>query len=304
MLMGCWAVALGLAACSDGERGATPARAAASNAPVPVIGLALSNASNPFFKALRQGAEDGARESGLQLVVVDAGDDTATQQAEIKTLIAHKVRVLLVNPTDSQQIANSVVAANRAGIPVVTLDRAVSAGNVVAHIASDNMAGGRMAGEYIKNRLGGKGRVVELLGVPGASSSIERDQGFSLVLREAKGLRLVARDEADFDRAKAAARMAKIIAVEGKIDAVFALNDEMALGAVEALRAAGQTRTLVVGFDATAAALAAVRGGAMAATIAQRPDLIGRQGVHIARQILDRAPVESYVPIPLELVKI
>jgi ribose transport system substrate-binding protein len=301
-----FAVIVAVSGCSGDEQGShaasTPGQVTANTAPL--IGLALSNLSNPFFKAVRQGAEEGARANGLNLVTLDAHDNTSTQQSEIQALIARKVRVLLVNPTDSQQIASSVAAANRAGIPVITLDRSVSAGNVVAHISSDNMAGGRMAGEYIRNRLGGKGRVVELLGVPSASATIERDQGFTLVLREAKGLHLVARVAADFNRAKAEAQMTAIIAAHGKIDAVFALNDEMALGALQALHEHGQDRTLIVGFDATGDALAAIRAGKMAATIAQRPDLIGREGALIARQVLDKAPVESYVPIPLELIKI
>ncbi|BEV71432.1 MULTISPECIES: substrate-binding domain-containing protein [unclassified Paludibacterium] len=295
---------IGLTSCSGGGSGQEASAPAHSSTDMPVIGLAISNVSNPFFKALKQGAEQAARESGFRLIVLDAHDDTARQQADIQSLIARKVRVLLLNPTDSQQVAASVAAANRAGIPVVTLDRSVSAGNVVAHISSDNMAGGRMAGEYIKDRLRGKGRVVELLGLAGASASIERDQGFNLVLHEAKGLHLLARVSADFDRQKAEQQMKAIIEQYGKIDAVFALNDEMALGALKALQAAGQDRVLVVGFDATSDALAAIRAGKMAATIAQRPDMIGRQGVLTARQLLEKAPIESYIPIPLELVKI
>ncbi|WP_208108391.1 substrate-binding domain-containing protein [Paludibacterium purpuratum] len=294
-----------LSGCPSGERSRHTVSATVQTVgETPTVGLAISNIGNPFFKILKQGAEQGARECGLRLQVVDARDNTETQQAEIKALIAQKVRVLLVNPTDSQRLVGSVAAANRAGIPVITLDRSVDAGNVVAHISSDNMAGGRMAGEYIKHRLGGKGRVVELLGVRGASSTIERDQGFAMVLNGAKGLHLLARESANFDRAKAEAMMAKIIARYGEIDAVFALNDEMALGAERALRAAGQNRTLIVGFDASAEGLAAIRAGKMAATIAQRPDLIGHQAVLAACRVLDKAPVETYIPIPLELVNI
>lgn len=294
-----------LVACSDGSgrAGASASAPLQAAAVVPSVGLALSNGRNPFFKALREGAENAARDGGLRLVVEDAGDDTARQARQVRSLIARKVAVLLLNPTDSRQAASLVEAAGRAGIAVVTLDRSVSGGPVAVHIASDNVAGGRMAAAFIKDRLQGRGRVVELLGVPEASASIERDRGFAQALREAPGLRLVAREAAGFDRARARAVMTNVLNRLGPIDAVFALNDEMALGAIDALRAADRGRVVVVGFDASPGGLAAIRAGDMAATIGQRPDLIGREGVQAARQLLARAPVESRIPVPLELVK-
>lgn len=308
-LLACSAV-LALGACSDRHDDASTGTASAPSVyqlPTPpgahAVGLALSNGRNPFFMALKLGVETGARDSGIHLFVEDAGDDAVRQAHQVRALIDRKIDVLLLNPADSQRAAPLVQAAARAGIPVVTLDRSVTGARVAAHIASDNLAGGRMAGEYIKERLHGRGQVVELLGVPGASASIERDQGFSLVLRAARGLKLAAREEAGFDRVRARAVMSDILRRQPAIDAVFALNDEMALGALDALHAAGRQHVLVVGFDATAAGLAAIRAGTMAATVAQRPDLIGHEGMRAARRLIMHAPVERFIPVPIELIK-
>jgi ribose transport system substrate-binding protein len=293
-------IAFLLSACSRGSADAG-GNLPLSNTP-PVIGLALSNGGNPFSQELRQGAEAAAQENNLSLVTVDAGNDTLKQIGEIRQLIAQKVSVLLVNPTNSNDLSGAVEMANKAGIPVITLGSPVAHGRVACQIGSDNFAGGRMAGEYIKAHLGKHGCVVELLGVPQASASIERDRGFLLALQPSAGIRLVARVAADFDQSEAVRAMRLIVQQQGHVDAVFALDDEMALGAVAALHQSGDDHVLVVGFDASQEGLEGIRTHRMAATIAQRPDLIGWEGVMTARKLIDHLSVERYIPIPLELV--
>ena len=158
--------------------------------------------NNPFFVALRDGAQAEASKDGINLITVDAQDDPAKQIASVEDLIQKKVKVILINPTDSDAVANVVKQATAAGIAVVSLDRSVNGAEVASHIASDNVAGGKLAAEFLLEKLGGKGNLVELEGVPGTSAARERGQGFHSVVDGKDGVKLVARQPADFDRAK------------------------------------------------------------------------------------------------------
>ncbi|MBL7575075.1 substrate-binding domain-containing protein [Peptoniphilus asaccharolyticus] len=177
--------------------------------------------------------------------------------------------MLLINPTDSDAVAAAVMNANQAGIPVITLDRASNGGEVLSHIASDNVAGGKMAGEHIIKLLEGKGNVVELEGIPGSSSARERGQGFNEAI-EGSELQVVAKQTANYDRTEGLSVMENILQANTDIQAVFAHNDEMALGALEAIKSSGKD-IKVVGFDATDDAVKSVEAGELAATIAQQP---------------------------------
>lgn len=267
------------------------------------IGLAVSTQNNPFFVSLKEGAEAEAKAQGITLVTVDAQDDPAKQAASVEDLIQKKVKVLLINPTDSDAVAAAVKAANKAGIPVITLDRSASSGEVVAHIASDNVAGGKMAGEFIKEKLGGKGNIIELEGIPGTSAARERGKGFHEVVDADANLKVVSKQPADFDRAKGMSVTENLLQGHKDVNAIFAHNDEMALGAVQALEAAGVKNVIVVGFDATEDAVKAVKAGKLSATVAQKPELIGKTGVEVAKKIVDGKPVEKFIPVPLELIK-
>ncbi|GAB2896159.1 MULTISPECIES: ribose ABC transporter substrate-binding protein RbsB [Microvirgula] len=299
LLAGAFAVVV--AACSQqGPEAEQPAAPASTG---PTIGLAVSTQSNPFFVSLKSGAEAEARALGMTLITVDAQDDPARQISSIEDLIQKKVKVILVNPTDSAAVASAVKEANAAGIPVITLDRSVDGGTVASHVASDNVAGGKMAGEYVLEKIGGNGAVVELEGIPGASAARERGQGFHSVIDAAGGVKVVARQPADFDRAKGLSVMENILQGHKDVKAVFAHNDEMALGAVQALEAAGLKDVVVVGFDATDDAVKAVKAGKMSATVAQKPELIGKTAVQTAKQIIDGQAVDKAIPVPLELIK-
>ncbi|PPA69350.1 ribose ABC transporter substrate-binding protein RbsB [Jeotgalibacillus proteolyticus] len=265
------------------------------------IGFSISTLNNPFFVTLAQGAEEKAEELGMDITVVDAQDDPAKQASDIEDLIQQDVDLILINPTDSSAISAAIQSANSANIPVVTVDRSAEGGEVVAHIASDNAEGGRMAGEFIVEELGGEGKVVELAGISGSSAARERGQGFNEAIDESD-LEVVANQTANFDRAEGLRVMENIIQSGVEFDAVFAHNDEMALGAREALDSAGMSDVLVVGFDATDDAVAAVENGNMAATVAQKPDEIGMSSVETAQSILDGDSVEEFVPVELELV--
>lgn len=288
-------MAVGMIGCGGG--------AAEEEAPVDegaTIGLVISTLNNPFFVDLRDGAQAKADELGTTLVVLDSQDDSATEMSNVEDLITQKVDLIMINPTDSDAVGNAVTAANEAGIPVITLDRSANSGEVVAHIASDNIAGGKMAGEFIIEKLGGQGKVVELEGIPGASAARDRGEGFNAAVAESE-LEVVAKQTANFDRAQGLSVMENILQAQPEINAVFAHNDEMALGALEAIKASGRD-IMVVGFDATDDAVKAVKAGEMAATVQQLPKEIGSIGVDTAMKVISGDSVEAYIPVDLALV--
>ena len=298
-------LAFGIAACSKQGPDSAPAAASepAAVASTATVGLAVSTLNNPFFVSLRDGAEAEAKKEGINLITVDAQDDPAKQQASVEDLIQKKVNVILINPTDSAAVANVVKEATSKGIKVVSLDRSVTGADVSAHIASDNVAGGKMAGEFLLEKLGGKGNIVELEGIAGSSAARERGQGFHQVVDGKADVKLLAKQPADFDRAKGLSVMENIIQGNKGIQGVFAHNDEMALGAVKAIQAAGLKNVVVVGFDATADAVASVKAGTLAATVQQQPELIGQYGVQTAKKLIAGQPVDKFIPVPLNLVK-
>ena len=264
------------------------------------IGLSISTLNNPFFVALKEGAEEQANEMDATLTVADAQNDAAKQVNDVEDMIQKGMDLILINPTDSEAVGAAVQAANDAGIPVITVDRNAETGDVVAHVASDNVAGGQLAGDYMVELVGEGQKVVELEGIPGASATRDRGQGFNEAI-DGK-LEVVAKQSANFDRAEGLTVMENILQDNKDIVAVFAHNDEMALGAVQALEAAGMSDMKVIGFDATDDAVKAVEGGTMAATVAQKPAEIGKLGVEAAINHLKGETVEETIPVELELI--
>lgn len=267
------------------------------------IGLSLSTLNNPFFVILKEGAEAAARSAGVTLIVVDSQDDPATEATNIEDLIQQGVDVILVNPTDADAIVPSIEKANEAGIPVFTIDRGASGGEIVSHIASDNVAGGQMVGVFLCDALGGEGKAVELEGIAGTSAARDRGQGFNdYMSSECPGVEIVARQTANFNRAEGLTVFENILQAEPEIDGVFAHNDEMILGAIEAAEAAGRSGIVFVGFDAIDDAVAAVDAGRLAATIAQQPSEMGRLGVEQAVAFLSGRSIDAFIPVDLALV--
>jgi ribose transport system substrate-binding protein len=292
---------IGLAACSN--QGPDVGGAKAASAPAAAtVGLSISTMNNPFFVALRDGAQAEAKSIGINLITVDAQNDAAKQIAGVEDLIQKRVPVILLNPTDSDAVANVVKEATAAGIKVISLDRAVNGAAVSSHIASDNTAGGKLAAEYLLQKLGGKGNLVELVGIPGSSAARERGAGFEAAIADKPGVKLVAKQPANFDRAQGLSVMENILQGTKDIQGVFAQNDEMALGAERAIAEAGLKHVAIVGFDATPDAVAAVKAGKLAATVQQKPELIGKMGVDTAKLLIDGKSVEPNIPVPLALI--
>ncbi|MCM3584621.1 ribose ABC transporter substrate-binding protein RbsB [Mesobacillus maritimus] len=265
------------------------------------IGLSVSTLNNPFFVSLKDGVVKEAEAKGIEVKVVDAQDDSAKQINDVEDLIQQGVDVLLINPTDSAAISTAVQSANSIGIPVITLDRSADKGEVEALVASDNVKGGEMAAEYIVEQLGEGALVAELEGVPGASATRERGTGFHNVADEK--LNVVAKQAANFDRTEGLTVMENIIQANPDIKAVFAHNDEMALGAIEAINSSGRD-IMVIGFDGNDDALKAIEAGQLEATVAQQPDLIGQLAVQAGLDAAQGKKVEENIPAPLKLVTI
>ena len=265
-----------------------------------VIGFSVSTLNNPFFVTLTEGAKKAASEKNVELVIVDAGDDAAKQTSDIEDLVSRNVGVLIVNPVDSDAVAPAVKSAMSKGIKVIAVDRGVNGVDVDCQIASDNVAGARMATEYLMELVGEGAKVAELQGVPGASAAIDRGEGFHQVAD--KSLQVAASQTANFNRAEGMTVMENILQSDGTIKGVFAHNDEMALGAVEAVAASGKD-IKIVGFDATDDAQKAVKDGKMAATVAQKPDKMGETAIETAVKIMAGETVEKSIPVEVELIK-
>ncbi|MFS1444531.1 MULTISPECIES: ribose ABC transporter substrate-binding protein RbsB [unclassified Vibrio] len=264
------------------------------------MAIVLSTLNNPFFVTMKDGAEAKAEELGYKLIVLDSQNDPSKELSNIEDLTIRGVKAILINPTDSDAVSNAIRIANRSDIPVLTLDRGASRGDVVSHIASDNVIGGEMAGHYIMEKVGEKAKVIQLEGIAGTSAARERGEGFMNAVN-GSDLELLASQPADFDRTKGLNVMENLLAANPDVQAVFAQNDEMALGALRAVQASGKD-VMIVGFDGTDDGIAAVNRGLLGATVAQQPDLIGSLGIEMADKVLKGETVEEYVPVPLKII--
>lgn len=265
------------------------------------IALVISTLNNPFFVTMKDAAQKEADKLGYELIVLDSQDNPAKELANVQDLTVRGTKLMLINPTDSDAVGNSILMANKAKIPVITLDRVANKGEVVSHVASDNRMGGKMAADFIAKKTGNDAKVIQLEGISGTSAARERGEGFNTGAKEHK-FNVLASQPADFDRTKGLNVMQNLLTAHPAVQAVFAQNDEMALGALRALQTAGRDDVLVVGFDGTNDGIKAVQGGKLGATIAQRPDQIGIVGVQIADKVLKGEKVEATVPVELELV--
>jgi ribose transport system substrate-binding protein len=265
------------------------------------IGLSISTLNNPFFVSMRSGAQQAAKDQGVQLLVADAQNDSATQQDDVQNFVTQQVDAILVNPVDPKAIVPAIQAANQANIPVLCLDRGASGGEVETLIASDNVKGGMIAGEEMLE-LVGSGNIAQLEGIPGTDPARDRGQGFEQAISAQDDVELVASQTANFNRAEGLNVTENILQANPEIKGIFAQNDEMALGAVRALGGRAGSDVKVVGFDGIEDALKAIQSGKMNATVAQQPDKIGSLGVENAMKVIDDRSVAKNIPVEVKLV--
>lgn len=293
---------LALFACTPGEVAPEATTTPEPTQPI-VIGVSLSNLDNPFFGAVQEGVVETAERLGATVVIEDAQDDAQRQTTQIEALIAQQVDALLVNPVNSMEIEQALQEAFDAGIPIFTVDRSANSPHVVAHIASDNVSGGRMAAAYLAEIIHESGNVVELAGIPDTSAAQDRGLGFNNVITIYPDIQVIARETANFNREQGHDVFAQILADNAEIDGVFAHNDEMILGAIAAAREAGRLDAIAfVGFDAIEDAVVAIENGELRATVAQQPKEMGRLSVETILQHLDGESVSSFIPVDLALI--
>lgn len=293
---------LALFACTPGEVAPEATTTPEPTQPI-VIGVSLSNLDNPFFGAVQEGVLETAERLGATVVIEDAQDDAQRQTTQIEALIAQQVNALLVNPVNSMEIEQALQEAFDAGIPIFTVDRSANSPHVVAHIASDNVSGGRMAAAYLAEIIHESGNVVELAGIPDTSAAQDRGLGFNNVITIYPDIQVIARETANFNREQGHDVFAQILADNAEIDGVFAHNDEMILGAIAAAREARRLDAIAfVGFDAIEDAVVAIENGELRATVAQQPKEMGRLSVETILQHLDGESVSSFIPVDLALI--
>lgn len=264
------------------------------------IGMSISTLNNPFFVAMRQGAEQAAQSAGADITVQDAQNDAATQANQLQTFLTQGSSAVIVNPVDSQAAAEPVQEAGEADIPVVAADRSVTGAETATTVASDNVEGGKMAARTLAEAVGESGTVLVLQGTPGTSAARDRGNGFQQAIKGFDGVNVVARQPANFDRTEALNVMTNLLQAHPDITGVFAQNDEMALGAIKALGERANSDVAVVGFDGTPDGLEAVQQGTMHATIAQQPEKLGKRSVELAVKAARGQQVPSEVKVPVE----
>jgi ribose transport system substrate-binding protein len=314
------ALSAALAGCNRGEKpatastpnGATPAGGSGGSAK-PTVALVVKTLNNPFFIEMQKGAQEAADKAGVTLLVqaADREVDVERQMQIIENLIERKVNALCITPSGSREIVPVIVKANKAGIPVVIVDtradeKALTAagGKVATFIGSDNYDGGKIAGAFIAEKLGGKGNVVVLEGIPGHETGDSRLRGFREAIAKSPGIKIVASQPANWERDQGFNVFQNILQANPNVNALFACSDLMALGAMEAIAAAGKTgKIVVVGFDALPESRAAIKKGTMAGTVAQFPARMGATAVDNAAKLLRGEKIEPFTPVSIELVK-
>lgn len=267
------------------------------------IGFAVSTLANPFFVTMKEGGEAKAKELGIEIITLDAQDSPEKQVSQVEDLIARKVDVIILNPVDSDAIVTAVMEANEAGIPVITVTRPSKGGVVAQHLDIDNAQAGQMVAQELVKVLNGKGKVAILEGIPGAPSAQQRQEGFLAVLKDYPDIQVVSSLTANYSREQGSKVMEDVLQANPELDAVYAHNDEMALGAVRAIIAAGRMEEIkVFGIDAIDDAIQAIKNGEMVATVKQQPALQMATAVESANKIMNGETVEPLVIIPLLLI--
>jgi ribose transport system substrate-binding protein len=298
------AVAVGAAmGCNRGEPGANAK---------PRVALVLKTLNNPFFIEMQRGAEEAAKRLDVDLVVqaAERETDVEKQMQIIENLIQARVGALAITPSGSREVVPAIGKANEARIPVVIVDtrldaKAVSdaAVRTVSFVGSDNYRGGQLIGEFLVKASGGTSKVAILEGIPGHDTGDQRVKGFRDAVTATPGVQVVASQTANWERDQGFTVFQNMLQANPAIDTVFACNDMMALGAIEAIAAAGKTGQIrVLGFDAVDDARKAIAAGTMAATVAQFPDEMGRVAVEAAVKAIKGEPVAAETSVRIGLV--
>jgi ribose transport system substrate-binding protein len=306
ILVVCALLALAFCISSCSKKPSTRSTESGSGAAGPlqgkVIGVTLLTKGHEFYKDLEAGLRDAARQQGCQLLV-DAGEwDLQKQQSQIENFITKKVDAIIVCPVDSKGIGGGIEEANQAGIPVFTADIAAEEGKVVCHIASDNVKGGETAAAYMGEHL--KQGAVAIIDQPTVTSVVDRVTGFEQKLKEFPGLRIVVKQTGEGVRDKAMNVTENVLQAHPDIKGIFAINDDSALGALQAVRAAGKEKEImIVGYDATPEARKEIlAGSALKADVIQYPKKIGQTTIDAIAKYFGGETLPATMPVEVGIV--
>lgn len=297
-------LAFGLGSCS--KKSSTDSGDAAPGALGPlegrVIGVTLLTRGHEFYKDLEAGLSEAADQAGCELLI-DAGEwDLQKQQSQIENFITKRVDAIVVCPVDSKGIGTGIEQANEADIPVFTADIAAHEGHVICHIASDNVKGGETAARYMGEHLAsGKIAVIDQ---PVVTSVIDRVTGFEKKLSDYPNLTIVGKWDGSGVRDKAMNVTEQVLQRHPDIKGIFAINDDSALGALQAVRAAGKEKEImIVGYDATPEAREEIlAGSALKADVIQYPRRIGRETIEAIATYLDGGQMPATIPVDVGIV--
>ncbi|HEU5465463.1 MAG TPA: substrate-binding domain-containing protein [Gemmatimonadales bacterium] len=269
----------------------------------PQVGVTLLTEAHVFYQNLKQGLQQGADSLGVDLHVVAGEWDLARQTSQVQNFVTQGMDAIVIAPVNSSGIVSAIEDANHAHIPVFTADISADGGQVAAHVASDNIQGGRLLGEYVATRLKGGGNVA-ILDQPTVASVRDRVTGFVDALAKYPNIRIVARPAVERGlRDVAKQKMDNLLTTDQHIDAVFGTNDDCALGALAAIQAAGTKNVFVVGYDATPEARTEIASGtALVADAVQDPVTIGRRTIETVVEVLKGQSVPAIIPVPVGIV--
>ncbi len=275
------------------------------NPPAPgkkVIGVTLLTRAHVFYKDLEDGLRRAAGRHGYEVIVTAGEFDLGKQSAQIEDFITRKVDAIVVAPVDSRGIGPAIRKANEAKIPVFTSDIASQEGEVVCHIASDNVAGGRLAGEFLAKALGGKGTVA-VIGQPTVTSVLDRVQGFREALAKHPGMEIVTEVNGEGVRDKAMQAASDVLQAHPDLAGIFGINDDSALGTLDAVKQFRRENMVIVGYDATPPAVDAIKKGtALKADVVQYPDRIGENTVDRIHDFFTGVAVPAVDPVEVGIV--
>lgn len=278
------------------------------------IAFVVPTLENPFFVDMINGAKEKAGQKQNIEIIIQATqkpDDAIGQNQIVENLIIQKVDAICIVPINSESIIEVIKKANTANIPVINIDNKVNmemaskeGAKVSSYIGSDNFDGGKLAGQFVIEKLGGKGEVAILEGVSGNDAAIKRKAGFLEALKGSPDIKVVSSQVANWNREQAFNIFQNILKANENLKAVFGCNDEMALGAYSALEQSkiSKDKIIIVGFDAVKEAIDAVNAGKIDATIAQQPILMGEKGLDLALEILTGKPVDASYSTELKIV--
>jgi ribose transport system substrate-binding protein len=277
----------------------------AQPAPKQKIAVVVSTLNNPWFVVLANTARDRAVELGYDATIFDSQNDTAKEASHFENLIAGGYKAVLFNPTDANGSVANVLKAKAAGVPVFCIDREINSTNAAtAQMLSDSYSGCVALGQYFVKTVGKEGEYAELLGIVGDNNTWNRSKGFHSVVDRYPGLKMVAQQSADFDRAKGLEVLESILQKNPDIKAVFCGNDAMAMGAYQALVSAGKAdKVKVFGFDGAEDVVKLIAEGKIAATGMQFPKTMARNAAEFADEyIKGKRDFQQKIPVKVELV--